>query len=100
MRGLRGLAFLFLGLLLVGAGGCRRHDFPYFAGDYREFAYVTNSGSASVTVLDLVNMRQDRVIGVGQRPTGVTANPVRNEVYAGKPGTNCVSVIHTRQTSG
>ncbi len=35
-----------------------------------------------MTVLDLVNRRQDRVITVGQQPTGVAVNPVRSEVYA------------------
>src|SRR5579862_6229389 len=62
--------------------GCRREHFPQYAPDFREFAYVTNGGSNTVTVLDLVNLRQDCVLQVGAEPSGITANPKRNEVYA------------------
>ena len=78
-------------LLLVA--GCRRRGFPEYAADYREFAYVTNGGSNTVTVLDVVNLRQDRVLQVGAEPTGVTANPTRNEVYVVNSGGASVSVI-------
>ena len=74
-------------------GGCRRQHFPQYPADYREFAYVTNGGSNTVTVLDLVNLRQDRVLAVGAEPTGVAANPARNEVYVGQLGSGSVSVI-------
>lgn len=88
------LLLIFVGLLL---GGCRREHFPEYPADYREFAYVTNGGSNTVTVLDLVNLRQERVLQVGAEPTGVTANPKRNEVYVvnsgGGGGNGSVSVI-------
>ncbi len=80
----------FLPLMLAG---CRRHHFPQYPSDYREFAYVTNSGSNTVTVLDLVHLRQDRVVAVGSNPTGITANPRRNEVYAVNTGSGTISVI-------
>jgi YVTN family beta-propeller protein len=77
--------------------GCRRNHFPQYPVDYREYAYVTNSGSNTVSVLDLVNLRQDRVLAVGQEPAGVTASPVRNEVYVvnsgGASGNGSISVI-------
>jgi YVTN family beta-propeller protein len=76
--------------------GCRRHHFPQYPADFREYAYVTNGGSNTVSVLDLVNLRQDRVLAVGQEPTGIAVNPVRNEVYAvnsGGAGNGSVSVI-------
>jgi YVTN family beta-propeller protein len=77
--------------------GCRRNHFPQYPADFREYAYVTNGGSNTVSVLDLVNLRQDRVLAVGQEPTGVTVNPVRNEVYVvnsgSVPGNGSVSVI-------
>ncbi len=63
--------------------------------DYREFAYVTSGGSNTVTVLDLVNLRRERVIAVGANPTGLAVNPVRNEVYAVNSASNSVSVIDT-----
>ncbi|HWF67059.1 MAG TPA: YncE family protein [Acidobacteriaceae bacterium] len=79
------------GLLLLLAG-CRSHA-PGYPANYREYAYVTNGGSNTVTVLDVMNLRQDQVIAVGANPTGVAANPRRNEVYVVNTGSNSVSVI-------
>jgi len=85
-------AAVLLPLLLAG---CRRNHFPKYPANYREFAYVTNSGSNTVTVLDLVHLRQDRVLQVGSEPTGIAANPKKNEVYAVNTGSGTVSVIDT-----
>jgi YVTN family beta-propeller protein len=81
----RRLSILALLLPLI-LGGCRRHHFPQYPADYREYAYVTNGGSNTVSVLDLVNLRQDRVLAVGQEPTGVAISPTRNEVYVVNSG--------------
>ena len=86
-------------LLLVFLSGCRRHDFPQYPADYREYAYVTNGGSNTVTVLDLVNLRQDRVLRVGDNPTGIAANPTKNEVYAVNTNSNSVSVINAEKNA-
>ncbi|HTZ90468.1 MAG TPA: hypothetical protein VMA71_09005 [Alloacidobacterium sp.] len=91
--------FAALLLLLAPLAACRRHDFPQFAADYREYAYVTNGGSNTVTVLDLVNLRQDRVIRVGDNPTGIAASPVRNEIYAVNTNSNSVSVINAEKNA-
>ena len=85
------LTILFL--LLSPLVACRRRDFPQYPADYREYAYVTNGGSNTVTVLDLINLRQDRVIRVGDNPTGIAANPLKNETYAVNTNSNSVSVI-------
>ncbi|MGC1363034.1 MAG: YncE family protein [Silvibacterium sp.] len=85
--------FLLCAFLPLMLAGCRRHHFPQYPSDYREFAYVTNSGSNTVTVLDLVHLRQDRVVAVGSNPTGITANPRRNEVYAVNTASGTISVI-------
>ena len=58
-------------LLTVALAGCRPHDFPQFPPDYREYAYVTNGDSGTVTVLDVVNLRVDREVAVGQHPVAV-----------------------------
>jgi YVTN family beta-propeller protein len=90
------LLFAYLLLPFVVAG-CRRNHYPQYPPQYREFAYVTNTGSNTVSVLDLVNLRQDRVLAVGTEPTGVTANPKKNEVYVVNTGSGTVSVIDTEQ---
>jgi YVTN family beta-propeller protein len=80
-------------MLPLALAGCRRHHFPQYPANYREFAYVTNSGSNTVTVLDLVHLRQDRVLAVGDDPTSLAANPKNNEIYAVNTGSGTVSVI-------
>jgi YVTN family beta-propeller protein len=84
-------------LLPLLLSGCRRHHFPQYPPNYREYAYITNGGSNTVSVLDLVNLRLDRVLAVGQQPSGVAANPVRNEIYVvnsgGANGNGSISVI-------
>jgi YVTN family beta-propeller protein len=68
---------------------CHRSDFPTYAANYREYAYVTNGGSGTVTVIDVVNVRVDREIPVGRNPVAVAASNTRNEVYvvnSGAPG--------------
>jgi YVTN family beta-propeller protein len=80
-------------LLLAGTvlTGCRNHDFPEYPANYREFAYVTNGGSNTVSVFDVINLRLDRELPVGTNPTGITANPKRNEVYVVNSGPNQVN---------
>jgi YVTN family beta-propeller protein len=73
-------------LLALAVAGCRTQDFPNYPADYREYAYVTNGGSGTVTVLDVVNVRVDRELPVGQNPVAVAASPTRNEVYVVNSG--------------
>ena len=87
---------LLLGLALTG---CRPHDFPVYPAKYREYAYVSNGGSNTVTVLDVVNLRVDRTVRVGANPTGVAVNPRRNEVYVVNSGSGTVSVIDAEKNS-
>ena len=77
--------------------GCRPHDFPTYPAKYREYAYVTNGGSNTVTVLDVVNLRQDRMLRAGNNPTGVAINQKRNEVYVVNSGSDSVSVINAEK---
>jgi YVTN family beta-propeller protein len=82
---------------MLTLSACRNHDFPEYPANYREFAYVTNGGSNTVSIFDVVHVRLDRELQVGQNPSGVTANPKRNEVYVVNSGTaqgnGSVSVI-------
>jgi len=91
-------------LLSFSLAGCRNQDFPDYPANYREFAYVANGGSNTVSVFDVVNVRVDREIQVGLDPTGVTANPKRNEVYVVNSGgangtTGSISVIDTEKNA-
>jgi YVTN family beta-propeller protein len=65
---------------------CRTHDFPQYAPNYREYAYVSNGDSGTVTVLDVVNLRIDREVPVGEHPVAVAISPTRNEVYVVNEG--------------
>jgi YVTN family beta-propeller protein len=86
-------AAMILGGASLGLVSCHRNQFPTPPAGYHEFAYVTAGGSDTVAVLDLVYLRQDRVLQVGHQPTGMAVNPVQNEVYAVNSGSDSVSVI-------
>lgn len=98
LRGLCGRGLMLL-LLALPLAGCRPHDFPQYPPDYREYMYVTNGGSNTVSVYDVVNVRLDRELTVGHNPVAVTPSLTRNEVYVvnqGGPGElGSVSVINT-----
>jgi YVTN family beta-propeller protein len=80
-------------LATLPLASCHRNNFPTYPKGYHEFAYVTAGGSDSVSVLDLVYLRQNQVLHVGHRPTGLAVNPIRNEVYAVNTDSDSVSVI-------
>jgi YVTN family beta-propeller protein len=86
-----------LTLCLLALIGCRPHDFPQYPPNYREYAYIPNGGSGTVTILDVVNVRVDRELQVGEDPVAVAASPTRNEIYvvnSGSPaGRGSISVI-------
>ena len=83
--------------VLLAFTACRKQDFPQYPPNYREYAYVTNGESGTVTVLDVVNVRLDREVQVGKNPVAVAASPTRNEVYVvnsgAEGGQGSISVI-------
>jgi YVTN family beta-propeller protein len=99
----RSAVLLSISFTLLALTACRPHNFPQFAPNYREYAYVTNGGSGTVSVYDVVNVRVDRELPVGQNPTAVTASATRNEVYVVNSGTRAgqgsVSVINAENNS-
>jgi YVTN family beta-propeller protein len=92
-----------LTLLALVLTGCRPHDFPQYPPNYREYAYVTNGGSGTVTVIDVVNVRLDRELPVGLNPVAVAASPSRNEIYVVNSGADgaqgSVSVINAESNT-
>jgi len=89
--------------LALALTGCRHHDFPEYPPNYREYVYVTNGGSDTVTVLDVVDVRVDRELAVGRNPVAIAASPSRNEIYvvnAGEAGANgSISVIDAERNA-
>lgn len=100
---IRSATRLVLGLFAVAIAGCRSHDFPKYPPNYREYVYVTNGGSDTVTVIDVVNVRVDRELQVGSNPVAVAASPARNEIYVvneGAAGANgSISVIDAEHSA-
>jgi YVTN family beta-propeller protein len=82
---------------------CRQHDFPQYPPNYREYVYVTNGDSGTVSVLDVVNLRVDREVQVGLHPVAVAASPTRNEVYVVNQGAaggqGSISVLNAENNS-
>lgn len=84
----------FVGILLALAlAGCRTEKLPNYPRAYREYAYVSNGKSNTVSVLDIDTYKSIKTIAVGNNPTGVAANPAGNEVYVVNAGSGTVSVI-------
>ena len=76
-------------LLFCVLAGCRSGSFPEYSPEYREYAYIANSGGNTVSVLDLVHMRGQTVLAVAPDPVALAVSRTRNEVYAlskGLPG--------------
>jgi YVTN family beta-propeller protein len=96
-------AGFFAGLFGLALEGCRPHNFPQYPANYREYAYVTNGGSGTVSVYDVVNVRLDRELAVGPNPVAVIASPTRNEIYAVNSGSGTapgsVSVINAENNT-
>ena len=88
---LRWCAALCVMAFTLGTGACRQR--ATVEPGYHEYAYVTNGESNSVSVLDLLQLRNVKTIPVGTNPTGVAASPTRNEIYVANADSNNISII-------
>ena len=66
---------------------------PDYGPAFREYAYVTNGKSNTVSVIDLRTFALAKTITVGSEPTGIAANSKKNEIYVVNSGSSNVSVI-------
>ena len=66
-----------------------------FSSNAGTFAYVPNSGSNNVSVIDTSNNTVTTTISVGANPLGVSVSPDGTKVYVTNNGDNTVSVIRT-----
>ncbi len=82
------LLIIFALPLLAGLGWWYFHqrDLENLNPGYREYAYITNGKSNTVSVIDLRTFRLERTLHVGNGPTGIAANPKKNEVYVVNSG--------------
>jgi YVTN family beta-propeller protein len=64
------------------------------AGAY-PFAYITNYGSSTVSVIDTATNKVTATINVGVNPSGVAVNPDGTKVYVTNIGNSSISVIDT-----
>ncbi len=96
------LPFLIPALPLLLAG-CHRSEFPSVPASFHEFAYIANSAANTVTVLDLVYLRVDRTLRVGDNPIAIALNPHKAEGYVLNAQTasanGSVSVVDTSNNS-
>lgn len=106
---LKKLLFIIVLIPLLGGLGwwyIREQALPDYGPAYREYAYVTNGKSNTVSVIDLTPdpTRTTRftilkTIPVGMEPTGVAANTKKNEIYVVSTGSNNVSVIDAEKNA-
>jgi YVTN family beta-propeller protein len=75
----------------------REESLSDYGPAYREYAYVTNGKSNTVSVIDLRTFALAKTIPVGSEPTGLAANSKKNEIYVVDTNSNNVSVIDAEQ---
>ena len=71
----------------------REAEFPDYGPAFREYAYVTNGKSNTVSVIDLRTFALAKTLHVGSEPTGIAANSKKNEIYVVNSGSDNVNVI-------
>lgn len=77
----------------------RERPLPDYGPAYREYAYVTNGKSNTVSVIDLRTFEPAKTIAVGLEPTGVAANLKKNEIYVVNSGSNNVVIIDAEKNA-
>ena len=95
---------LFIAVLIPILGGLgwwyfREESLPDYGPAFREYAYVTNGKSNTVSVIDLRTFALAKTIPVGSEPTGIVANSKKNEIYVVNNGSSNVSVIDAERNA-
>jgi len=58
-----------------------QRQIPTFDPAYHEYAYISNGKSNTVSVIDLRTFRLAKTLKVSASPSGIEANPKKNEIY-------------------
>jgi len=93
---LRKLLFIAVVVPVLGALGWwyfREQAMPDYGPAFREYAYVSNGKSNTVSVIDLRTFALAKTLHVGNEPTGVAANRRKNEIYVVNTASSNVNVI-------
>lgn len=91
------LIFLLVLLLLAAARQIGTEHRPsLLRPGLRLYAYVTNAGEGSVSVVDLVALQTRATVAVGPSPSGVRAHPTRDEIWGVSTAGGFVWVIDAR----
>ena len=90
---------LFIAVLLPILSGFgwwyfREQFITNYSPAFREYAYVSNGKSNTVSVIDLRTFALAKTLHVGSEPTGVAANSKKNEIYVVNSGSSTVNVIN------
>jgi len=90
--------FAVTAVLLIFVSGCTE-KLPNYPPAYREYAYVTDGKSNEVSVIDTLTFKNVKHIRVGEGPTGIAANPKKNEIYVVNTDSNNLSVIDAERNA-
>jgi YVTN family beta-propeller protein len=77
-------------LRLLAMSRCLQRKLPA-----RAFAYISNEGDGTLSVIDIAINAVVATVPVGALPFGVAVNPTGNFVYVTNVGSNTVSVVDT-----
>ena len=59
----------------------------------KEYAYVANAGSNTVSVIDTLSKQVSATVAVGNSPAGVAITPDGKSAYVANSGSNTISII-------
>jgi len=93
---LRKLLFIAVVLPILGGLGWwyfREQFITNYSPAFREYAYVSNGKSNTVSVIDLRTFALAKTLRVGSEPTGLAANSKKNEIYVVNSTSSTVNVI-------
>ena len=81
--------------ILAGAGWWyfREQSLADYGPAFREYAYVSNGKSNTVSIIDLRTFALTKTLRVGIEPTGLAINSKKNEIYVVNTGSSNVGVI-------
>src|ERR1043166_7413152 len=88
------LRFLFVAIVSVSSAAL-----PAFPARAAPLAYVSNEGSASVSVVDTATDKVVSTLKIGEKPRGIALSPDAKRLYISDQTANALRVIDTEKGS-